>query len=522
MSRRKLKYGSQDWFDTIHSEVRVPREPRVPREQSIVNVMYPQMAPCPPGYKYRPKRKPGQRRCTKETVKSVLSFLQMLATQNRISIFKPRKDKKGYTKTLLTIPQLKSRLTRHGINYKIKMKINTSNFGMDGSQTRRPVYAELSDAGREALNRLRQNRTRAVNNTAISYYHWLRNPNNSTRDGVIEMLVLLLIERLRTLPISDNPGRDAVNEMLEAYREDARLVYNREDEFIAGMGPVDNSYFYREMENVYDRIEHLHNRQSGGRGETGRGGSGDIESTESTEGFRGRDIEFEFPRITSGRLPRLEMLRYMQNVNPRDSTPTGDNDENYPTGSTEFGRRNKMQMQMKMKMKANMNMNKYKFGMMMPEGEVPPVSTIQDMAMGRERAERINTYKFTLENGEQRLAQAASAEGVRVYDLIYTSSLSSGLTADQARYHAERHSKRASEQLIARSYAASRAYYTRRAADSVGYFNPSLGNERARQAGIEWDEAFASYMVDKAARDSVVEAVERPVQRRRYLPVTLM
>jgi len=463
------------------------------------------------------RRKPGQGKYTRETVKSVLSFLQKLAKCNGISIFKIRKDRKGYTKTLLTIPQLKSRLTRHGISY--KMKMNTSKFGMDGSQTR-PVYAELSDAGREALNRLRQNRTQAVNNTAITYYHWLRNRNNRTRDSVIEMLVLLLIERLRTLPISDNPGRDAVNEMLEAYREDARLVYNREDEFIAGMGPVDNSYFYREMENVYDRIEHLHNRQSGGRGETGRGGSGDIESTESTEGFRGRDIEFEFPRITSGRLPRLEMLRYMQNVNPRDSTPTGDNDDNYPTGSTEFGRRNKMQMKMKMKMK--MKMNKYKFGMMMPEGEVPPVSTMEGMTTGRERAERINTYKFTLENGEQRLAQAAMVEGARVYDLIYTSSLSSGLTADQARYHAERHSKRASEQLIARSYAASRTYYTRRAADSVGYFNPGLGNERARQAGIEWDEAFASYMAEKAARDSVVEVVERPVQRRRYLPVTLM
>jgi hypothetical protein len=127
MSRRKLKYGSQDWFDNIHSEVRVPREPRVPLEP--INTMYPQMAPCPPGYKYRPKRKPGQRKCAKETVKSVLSFLQMLAVQNRVSIFKPRKDKKGYTRTLLTIPQLKSRLTRHGISYKIKN--NTSKFGME-------------------------------------------------------------------------------------------------------------------------------------------------------------------------------------------------------------------------------------------------------------------------------------------------------------------------------------------------------------------------------------------------------
>ena len=127
MSRHKLKYGN-DWFDTFHSELRLPVEPRVQLEPVNVNVMYPQMAPCPPGYRYRPKRKPGQRKCTKETVKSVLSFLQMLATQNRISIFKMRKDKKGYTRTLLNVPQLKSRLTRHGISYKIK---NISKFGME-------------------------------------------------------------------------------------------------------------------------------------------------------------------------------------------------------------------------------------------------------------------------------------------------------------------------------------------------------------------------------------------------------
>jgi hypothetical protein len=81
---------------------------------------------CPPGYKYRPKRKPGQRKCTKEKVRIYLSFLQKLAKRNKISIFKMRKDKRGYTKTLLTIPQLKSRLTRNGISYKMK----TSNFGV--------------------------------------------------------------------------------------------------------------------------------------------------------------------------------------------------------------------------------------------------------------------------------------------------------------------------------------------------------------------------------------------------------
>ena len=262
--------------------------------------------------------------------KNQINFLQKLARCNNISIFKIRKDKKGYTKTPLTIPQLKSRLTRNGISY----KINKSKFGMDIFQTRRPG-AVLSGAGMETLDRLRSNRTHAVNNTALRYYHWLRNRNNRTRDAVINSLVLLLTERLRALPISDNPGRDAVNQMLEAFTEDARLVYNREDEFISAMGPVDNSYFYREMENAYDRIEHLYNRRSGGRGETGRGGSGDIESTSSAEGFVGSDSGITFPRITSGRLPRWEMLRYRRSVNPRDRTPTGDNDDNDATGSTE-------------------------------------------------------------------------------------------------------------------------------------------------------------------------------------------
>lgn len=92
-------------------------------------VVYPQAAPCPPGYRYRPKRKPGQRKCTKEKTKSkrtTLSMLQTLAVQNRISIFKIRKDKKGYTRTLLTMPQLKSRLTRNGVSYKFM----NSNFGV--------------------------------------------------------------------------------------------------------------------------------------------------------------------------------------------------------------------------------------------------------------------------------------------------------------------------------------------------------------------------------------------------------
>ena len=61
--------------------------------------------------------------------------LQRLAICNNISIFKIRKDRKGYTKTPLTIPQLKSRLTRHGVSYKM------NKFGMNGSE---PTFADLA------------------------------------------------------------------------------------------------------------------------------------------------------------------------------------------------------------------------------------------------------------------------------------------------------------------------------------------------------------------------------------------
>jgi hypothetical protein len=69
---------------------------------------------------------------------------------------------------------------------------------------------------------------------------------------------------------------------------------------------------------------------------TGIGGSRDIETTIPTEGFIGNDSEIVLPRITSGRLPRWEMLRYIRTANPRDRTPTGDTYDNYPTGYNIF------------------------------------------------------------------------------------------------------------------------------------------------------------------------------------------
>jgi hypothetical protein len=111
---------------------------------------------CPPGYKYRPKRKPGQRKCAKEKVRIYLSFLQKIARRNKISIFKLRKDKRGYTRTLLTIPQLKSRLTRNRISYKIK----TSKFGI------LPLMA-LSLASTLASNPMARSMAKSVATRAI-------------------------------------------------------------------------------------------------------------------------------------------------------------------------------------------------------------------------------------------------------------------------------------------------------------------------------------------------------------------
>ena len=120
---RGAPYSYNDWLRDIRVELDIP--PGGSEAYLRDKVKYDKIRTkkvnkkCPPGYKYRPKRKPGQRKCAKEKVRIYLSFLQGLARRNKISIFKMRKDKRGYTRTLLNIPQLKSRLTRNGISYKM-------------------------------------------------------------------------------------------------------------------------------------------------------------------------------------------------------------------------------------------------------------------------------------------------------------------------------------------------------------------------------------------------------------------
>jgi hypothetical protein len=202
--------------------------------------------------------------------KSNLYFLQKLAKRNGISIFKMRKDRKGYTKMLLSVPQLKSRLTRHGISYKMK----NNSFGMQGS-------------------------SEAVETESL---------------GVpVRVLLDRVLARIEVPAPATNH-----TDLLEAYR----LIR------LFPQASLESTRAQRDLDSAEMR--------SRVAWRTGIGGSRDIETTTFTDGFTGSDIDIVLPRITSGRLPRFELLRrYIRNnLNPRDRTPTGDTYDNYPTGYT--------------------------------------------------------------------------------------------------------------------------------------------------------------------------------------------
>jgi hypothetical protein len=210
--------------------------------------------------------------------KSILHFLQKLAKRNGISILKLRKDKKGYTKTLLSVPQLKSRLTRHGISYKM------NKFGMQSSSGPGRTYAQVA---REAVE-------------------------TENLGAPVRVLLERVLARIEVPAPATNRA-----DLLEAYRLIRMLP----------QASLESTRAQRDLDSAETRSRIAWR--------TGIGGSGDIESTTFTEGFRDNDREIVLPRITSGRLPRFELLRrYMRNVNPRDKTPTGDTYDNYPTTST--------------------------------------------------------------------------------------------------------------------------------------------------------------------------------------------
>lgn len=211
---------------------------------------------------------------------SNLHLLQKLAKRNGISIFKLRKDRKGYTKTLLSVPQLKSRLTRHGISYK------NNRFGMQSSSEPGRTYAQVA---REAVE-------------------------TENLGAPVRVLLERVLARIEVPAPATNRA-----DLLEAYRLIRMLP----------QASLESTRAQRDLDSAETRS------RLGWR--TGIGGSGDIETTTFTEGFRGNDRDIVLPRITSGRLPRFELLRrYMRNNSiPRDRTPTGDTYDNYPTGYTD-------------------------------------------------------------------------------------------------------------------------------------------------------------------------------------------
>lgn len=62
----------------------------------------------------KPKKRP------RKTLSPTLKQLQSLARRNRVSVYKMRKDRRGYTKTPLTKKALKARLSNSRISYKKK------------------------------------------------------------------------------------------------------------------------------------------------------------------------------------------------------------------------------------------------------------------------------------------------------------------------------------------------------------------------------------------------------------------
>ncbi len=167
--RRGAPYSYNDWLRDIRVELDIPpggSEAYLRDKAKYDKIRTKKVNKrCPPGYKYRPKRKPGQRKCAKEKVRIYLSFLQKLAKRNGISIFKMRKDKKGYTRTLLTIPQLKSRLTRNRISYKMKNKfgvLQPTRSTTDSRNVRRYIEDALSEMWKLRRNRVRERMRREI------------------------------------------------------------------------------------------------------------------------------------------------------------------------------------------------------------------------------------------------------------------------------------------------------------------------------------------------------------------------
>ena len=166
----------------------------------------------------------------------------------------------------------------------------------------------------------------------------------------------------------------------------------------------------------------------------------------------------------------------------------------------------------KMKMKIN------KFGMMIPDGEVPPVASMEEMKKGRDRKTRIYYMKKMLEINEDYLENEAEAEGVRIYNIVFNDPrYIRSRSTDDRRMSANHSSNIAKKNVYERYYDNFRDFYMNDARQINRGLRTNL--EIDDETRDELDEVFALYLPEKAAREALKKDRERQTWREAYLSV---
>ena len=168
--------------------------------------------------------------------------------------------------------------------------------------------------------------------------------------------------------------------------------------------------------------------------------------------------------------------------------------------------------------KMKINMNKSKFGMMIPDGEVPPVASMEEMKKGRDRKTRIYYMKKMLEINEDYLENEAEAEGVRVYNIVFNDPrYTRSRSTDARRISANQSSNIAKKNVFERYYDNFRDFYI----NDARQINRGLRTIREidDETRDELDEVFALYLPEKAAREALKKDRERRTWREAYLSV---
>ena len=165
-----------------------------------------------------------------------------------------------------------------------------------------------------------------------------------------------------------------------------------------------------------------------------------------------------------------------------------------------------------------MKINKSKFGMMIPDGEVPPVASMEEMKKGRDRKSRIFLMKKMLEINEDYLENEAEAEGVRIYNIVFNDPrYILRMSTDDRRQSANHSSNIAKKNLFKRYYDNFRDFYM----NDARQINRGLRTNREIDDETRdiLHEVFSLYLPEKAARDALKKDEERRTWREAYLSV---